>query len=349
MMIKIMPDFRYGVYNVPHTILNILGVRDNKALESLKDLQEDRIFLILVDAFGYNLFKKYIKNCNCMHLKLTSLFPSTTSAVLTTLYTGFSPKEHGILEWYMYYEELGEIIKTLPFSRRDSKENDELIKSGFSPDHIFNLPTIFEKLKKEEIKSQFLVRREYASSSYTLRMGKGAKIVPYSSLEKAFQLLKKSSAALNFLYLDYLDIMQHHYGPSSAEARDLLLKIWKHIENLKTHARNARIIVTADHGQIDIIKSFIINIPKNSVGGSPRDVFLYSNGLPALDYVEILKKEDILKLLGPGKEHPKLRKRLPNYILLPKDSYTLWFEKLGLKGLHGGLSPEEMFVPFILF
>ncbi len=344
-----MPNFRNGVYNVPHTILNILGIKDNEAIESLKDLQEDRIFFILVDALGYNLFEKYIKNsCNCEHLKLTSLFPSTTSAVLTTLYTGLSPKEHGILEWYMYYEEFGEIIKTLPFSRRDGKENDELIKLGFSPEHLFNLPTIFEKLEKEGMKSQFLVKREYASSSYTLHMSKGANIIPYSSLEHSFQLLKKSNADLNFLYIDYLDIVQHHYGLESMEIKDLLLKIWKNIGDLKNYARDARIIVTADHGQIDIKKSIVINIPKNSVGGSPRDVFIYSDETPVLDYAEILKKEDTLKLLGSGKEHPKLRERLPNYILLPKDSYALWFEELGLKGLHGGLSPEEMLVPFIL-
>ncbi len=346
---KVLPDFRNSVYNVPHTILNIFGIKDNKALEHLKDLGEDRLFFILVDAFGYNLFERYIlDSCNCEHLKLTSLFPSTTSAVLTTLYTGLAPKEHGILEWYMYYEELGEIIKTLPFSRRDGRENDELLKLGFSPKPLFNLPTIFEKLKKEEIKSQFLVRRDYSSSSYTLHMGKGANIIPYLSMEDSFQLLKKSNADLNFLYIDYLDIAQHHYGPSSKEVRDLLLKIWKNIEELKNYARDARIIVTADHGQIDINKSIVINIPKNSVGGSPRDVFLYSNEMPILDYAEILKKEDALKLLGPGKEHPKLRERVPNYILLPGDSHSIWFEEFGLKGLHGGLSPEEMFVPFVL-
>ncbi len=345
---EVLPDFRNGIYNVPHTILNILGLKSNKVLEPIKDLKKDKIFFILVDAFGYNLFEKYIKDsCNYDYFKLTSLFPSTTSAVLTTLYTGLSPKEHGILEWYMYYEEFGEIIKTLPFSRKEGKENDELIKLGFSPSNLFNLPTIFEKLKKEDIDSKFFVRKDYASSSYTLHMGKGAKIVPYTSLENAFQLLKKSNAALNFLYLDYLDIAQHHYGPYSKETKDLLLKIWKNIVDLKNHTKE-RIIVTADHGQIEVSENFIIDVPKNLVGGSPRDVFLYSDYLPSLDYMDALNKEDILKLLGPGKERPKLKERVPNYILLPRDSYTIWFEDIALKGLHGGLSTEEMFVPFIL-
>ncbi len=163
-----LPDFRKSVYNIPHTLLNTLGVKDNKALENFRDLQSDKVFFILIDAFGYELFEKYIKNdCNCIAEKITSLFPSTTSAVLTTLYTGLSPKEHGILEWYMYYEDYGGIIKTLPFSPRNSKENDKLIKLGFYPE-LFNLPTIFEKLKKEGIKSKSFIREEYA-------YGKGCK------------------------------------------------------------------------------------------------------------------------------------------------------------------------------
>jgi len=346
---KVLPDFRNGVYNVPHTILNILGIKNNKTLEKFKDLQEDRVFFILVDALGYNLFEKYIKNsCNCEYLKLTSIFPSTTSAALTTLYTGLSPKEHGILEWYMYYEEFGGIIKTLPFSRRYSRENDELVKLEFSPEHLFKFPTIFEKLEEEGIKSEFLVREEYASTSYTNYMGKGAKIVPYGSLEDSFNLLKKSRSDLNFLYIDYLDITQHHYGPSSKETKEMLLRIWKNIEILRDTARNAKIIVTADHGQIDVSKNLTIDILKNLVGGSPRDVFIYSNNLPDVNYTEILKKEDVLNLLGPGNEHPRLRERVPNYIILPKNSYLIWFENTNLKGMHGGLNPEEMFIPFIL-
>ncbi len=177
-------------------------------------------------------------------------------------------------------------------------------------------------------------------------MAKGANIVTYSSLSDAFKIMKNSEAELNFLYIDILDIIQHRYGVNSNETRDTVRKIFGEIGKLKN--KDATTIISADHGQIDVGKYFIMPIEEKYVGGSPRDVFVYAENTQILDNALTLKKSEILKLLGLGKEHPKLNKRMPNYIILPEDNLGFWFEKMSLKGLHGGLSKEEMLVPFII-
>ena len=48
---------------------------------------------------------------------ISALFPSTTSASVTTLNLGVPPARHGIYEWYMYVPAYGEVVQSLPFAR----------------------------------------------------------------------------------------------------------------------------------------------------------------------------------------------------------------------------------------
>lgn len=54
-------------------------------------------------------------------------------------------------------------------------------------------------------------------------------------------------------------------------------------------------------------------------------------------------------LFGPGTPHPRLADRLGDLIVAARnDAYLWWAEKENLLvGRHGGLSAEEMIVPFL--
>lgn len=345
------PNFKKGIYNVPHTILHILGLQDNRVLEDFKGCDSSRIVFILVDGMGINVIKTHFGEKFQHYTLLTSLFPSTTANVLTTILTGLSPRQHGILEYRLYYEVFGNVIKTLPFSPLDASENDVLLKMGVSPEKLFHLPTIFEKLEKEGIKSAALIRREYSHTSYTHNLLKGANIVPYSSLEDAFVKISKRKEALLFVYIDYLDTVEHRYGPNSPQTAEMLGKILYQLENLRRRERGA-IMVTADHGLVEIKRKIILDLHcPFPLGGSPRDVFLYSCNLDDVEGygIEILPKKEIISsnILGPGEENIALEKRAPDHLLLPPENVGVWDTSFELKGLHGGLSPEEMLIPFI--
>ncbi len=348
---RILPDFRRGVFNIPHTILNFFGLKNTMALEDYKDAQGDRLILILVDGLGMNLWKKYALHRRFPQFSiLRSLFPSTTANVLTTLYTGLAPKEHGILEFRMYYEEYGGVIKTLPFTTLDSDRNDLLVEMGYSPTPLFRLPTIFEKQRREGISSASLFREDYADASYTHYLMQGSKIVPYKNLEDAFLQLRKRKENFIYLYIDYLDTTEHQYGVHSRETGELIARIFREIEKLWKESK-AAIFITADHGQIDIEKKEIIPWNcENPPAGSPRDVFVYHCDVPEEGDWDIWSKEYILRsgILGEGKEQRNLRKRLPDYIILPRGNTGVWSDAFRAVGLHGGLSPQEMLVPFVL-
>ncbi len=345
---QVFPNYKRGVYNIPYTLMGMLDKPNPLMLEEFKDLNAERLIFILIDALGYNLFERYLKErIKGPYTKITSLFPSTTAAVLTTLYTGLSPKEHGILEWYMYYEEYGNVIKTLPFSPMDVDGNDVLLDMGISPKPLFAHPTIFQTLKKRGFKSSSYIRMEYAHSSYSEHMFKGAKIVPYGSLSEAFRMMNRDDSDLIQIYIDYVDTAQHLYGPNSQETQREIEKVFKEIEKINT---NATVVISADHGQMEIRRRMILNLKNQKIppGGSPRDVFLYQEEDIEEDF-KTFKKNDFITLLGPGRENENLRRRAPEIVILPGDFTGVWFRDFYAKGLHGGMSEDEMYVPFIVW
>ena len=54
-------------------------------------------------------------------------------------------------------------------------------------------------------------------------------------------------------------------------------------------------------------------------------------------------------LLGPGKPHPRLHDRLGDLLVLARGNAYMWWANKDdhLYGRHGGLSPDEMLVPFL--
>jgi hypothetical protein len=98
--------------------------------------------------------------------------------------------------------------------------------------------------------------------------------------------------------------------------------------------------------------------------GSPRDVFLRveEEHLPetaawlrqrlagrarVVPITEALQQQ----LFGLGKPHRRFVQRIGNLLILPERDELIWFEhikgkKFDLRGVHGGLRPDEMLIPF---
>ncbi len=346
------PDYSRSIYNIPNTILQIFGISSPQSLRDFKDVNVDKVALILIDGMGENIYSKSVGLRDANHYTITSIFPSTTAAALTTFLTGLSPREHGILEFRMYYEICGKIIKTLPFSPVDSYENDSLIKEECSPEQLFSLPTIFSKLHNEGISSCGLLRGEYWDTFYSKFLFDHARRVPYNSIKHAFNILPKLEEDFIFLYLDYLDNIEHHFGPYSPQSIRFLNHILMEIENFRKRAKNRTILVTADHGLMHIQKKRFMQVPHitDKIGGSPRDVFVYTQINEKYEAIASLPKTTLLQddLLGPGNAHPALHLRIPERVLLPPEGETLWYQPFQGKGLHGGLSKDEMLVPLLV-
>ena len=113
-------------------------------LELLAADRYDAVVFFLIDSFGWRFFDKFqdtpffrqITRAGSVQ-KLTSQFPSTTAAHITTIHTGMPVGEHGIFEWYYYEPVLDTVIAPLLHSFAGTSQRDTLKPAGAKPARLY--------------------------------------------------------------------------------------------------------------------------------------------------------------------------------------------------------------------
>ncbi|HUK80580.1 MAG TPA: alkaline phosphatase family protein [Nitrososphaerales archaeon] len=375
----VKPDYSgYCLSNVPSTIQSILGVNGGRpglpkdALGGVETSDVENVVLLLCDGLGYNEWKRqndrgFIGSISKKGSArpITTVFPSTTAAALTTVSTGLTPQEHGLPEWYVYMKELGEVIVTLPFSRVRESGRDTLL-GAFDPRSLFDGTTIFELLSKEGIHCTSLSNRAVANSAYSKVSRAGSSGVPYASASDMVVALRRTlerSSGPNFIYAywSYVDTIEHIYGPNTDEATVEASMISYALQEGflskldRGAAKKTLMLVTADHGQLNVdpekvvfmnrfaklVRSFQLTRGGAMIPpwGSARDVYLLVDEArleETKDYLEkklagiatVLKTEDAIDagLFGLNKPSRKFRRRIGNLMILPHGTNTVWFK-----------------------
>lgn len=392
--------------SIPGTIFNFFGIKSKipvltpEFYESYMSNKYKNIVLLFIDGLGFLQWKKYANHYPLFnqldhnnHLKrLTSIFPSTTAAALTTINCGATPAEHGLFEWYLYLEEIGQTIETIPFKALGQTETNSLLKDNVNPKVLLTLPTIYSRLKKYGITSYTFANKSYSNSVYSRLSRSGSVGVTYINfsdlaVKLRTQLVSATGKNYFFVYWDKLDTLGHEYGPSSDAYSAELNKI-SHLflsefvakipQKLK---QKTLLIITADHGLIDIDyhktiylnrdKNVFATLQRNKQGdvilptGSPREVFLHIKP-ERLEFIQnylnrklkhkaqVIRTDEAISLglFCKNKIKDQYKKRLGNLILLCKENHTVWREHpskpFKFLGHHGGLSPEEMLIPFAI-
>lgn len=392
-----------SLVNVPHTVLRNFGASSSKQTlppHTWNGLNGSRnLILFLIDGLGIDIVNKVlmevpilkeISERNFLH-SITSVFPSTTAAALTSIHSGLTPKEHGILEWNLYFQEVQCLMESLPNRPVSTTEMFDVHNIRLSPQSLFSDTTIYQRLQKARVKSIIIIPLGLINSTYVNTIGRGARILGYKSLSDLFSLLLRvliASEEQTYIYVYWPDIdsTMHIYGTKANESREKISEFFRALErfvrSVDTYlAEQTGCILTSDHGFADVNpeKTLYLNTFEEltrqykTMGngikmlpfGGPRDVFLSvkeSSLVQTVDYLKSVLKDfaDVIylndkyrtKFFGSGKEHGEFDFRLGNILILPHDNNSVWYEylpnqRLTCRGHHGGLSKEEMIVPFI--
>jgi hypothetical protein len=402
------PDFvppKYDgqcISNLPDTFCKLLDVRNLHSLTN-QDLYEytgqsniENLVFLLLDGFGYNSiqfaqgkfgFPSFEKlRHRSFILPLTSVFPSTTSTATTSLHTGLTPQEHGIIGYTMYMSEIGAIAQMLEmgpiFGRRS------LFEIGFDPQKFIGKNTIHEKLGANGITSNLYINKYIVGSGLSQITNRGANIVPiltapdlFVSLRRNLESQKSGSANFHFAYYATPDTIAHARGPftptyaSEVEAifhtiqRDLIEKLDRDV------AKRTLLIISADHGLAEIKQENIIDVAlhpdllrmlKVPPTGDSRCLILHSRTQDEISKIEdyfrvcfpdqfrVIRSSDALKegLFGFGAVKEQLPDRIGDLIAIPRgnmaiDNSNVQPRSEYVPGRHGGLSANEMIVPLI--
>ena len=367
----------YGFAHLPATLQYLLtGQADSATLPAAALGGEPRTFskviFILLDGFGWNFVERNLPRYPFLRRfleqgvvsKLSSQFPSTTTAHITTLRTGQPVGEHGLYEWFIYEPSLGEVIIPLMFSRAVNGGPESLAQSGVDPETIYPPGKNFYQGLGRKVTSYILEPAAIAGSTYNRFTTKGARVMPYKTLPEALVNVGKLAAtpqerALISLYYDGIDTLCHRYGPDSPHVRAEVDMVLTALENTLQPALeglgDVALILTADHNHTALI-------PENTVylgealphlapylaldaqgtllppAGSPRDCFLHVRpeyvdtvwaelGEYLRGRAEVFRTADLVRdgFFGPVISE-RLLSRLASVVVLPYQGQSVWWE-----------------------
>jgi hypothetical protein len=382
----------YTFAALPATVERLLLGRDGGLPRAaLGDAPEhaERVVLVLLDAFGWRFFTRHAERHPLLRrfladgavAKLTTQFPSTTAAHVTTLHTGRPVADHGMYEWNIYEPSLDALVTPLLFSFAGDGERDTLRRAGTDPRTLYPTGTLYRRLAAGGVRCLAFHPSSFSPSTYDGVLLDGATLHPYDTLATAFGALAAALAAepgpaYAYVYIDTLDATGHQHGPASEAFDAEAVRCLDAIEAaLPALPRGTLLLLAADHGQVtvDAATTRFVNELWPGIGehlrrdrrgrplapaGSARDLFLHTApggharlvaGLRDLlgACAEVHATADLvaegLFAAAPG---PRLAERLGDVCVLPAPGETVWWRERGrfdmrFRGHHGGLTPDE--------
>lgn len=377
----IFPNYNHCVLNSITSILRYYNIESNHtSLESLDKILAEKkyrnIVFLLLDGMGEHILNNISKDGYFNQKKIdivTSVYPSTTTAALTSYYSGKAPYETGWIAWSQYFKEYGRALDM--FSHKESYLGDQIkkpMREVFSEDMKYE--SVFEKIENQNPN----VRAYAIQPDYAERRGKRQVIA--NDIDEIVTEIKDvcsiEGEKFIFAYSDNPDGILHRFGTDSKEASDFLLETEEKVKNLRQElGDDTIIIVSADHGHknIDKVHSILdfpelmecLIIPPSLecrflsfwVKEDMKETFEQRFNSVLKDEYWLMTKKELLeeyKLLGEGKKHKKIDDFIGNYVAISIAGSMIRLEtylaegKPIRKSTHCGLTKDEMEVPVIV-
>lgn len=375
----IKPNYEHCILNTITSILKYYNVSTPfsslEALDNKLNKKYKNVILLILDGMGSHILDHlsingYFKNneIDCV----TSVYPSTTTAALTTYYSGKPPYETGWIAWSQYFKEYGRAIDML--SHKESYKGDSLKGAKLNVfDNIVNYEPIFAKIEQASPN----VKAYEITPNYSDKRSKRS--IRADNIDEILDNINALCESLDekfiLAYCDNPDSILHKYGTSSNEAKNFITLAENKIQEWsKNQSEDTIMIISADHGHKDIEKVYtLLDYPEiqecliTPPSLESRVVAFWVKEDMKKEFEErfnkifsgeflLLNTHDFLEehYLGFGKKHPKIDDFIGNYIALSISSSIIRLEtfladgKPVKKSTHCGLSKEEMEVPVIL-
>ncbi len=382
---KVLPDYRDGsIVNLMASILAAYGRRSKyhqlKGLSGKGIAKYRNVVLVVLDGLGYHLLMRHAQAgflAGNLRRKMTTVFPSTTAAAITSFVTGLAPEDHAFVGWFTYLREFGMVSTILPFVPRMGGLSFGML--GLDPKAFFGLPTLSERIREEKhlVTQDKLVGNDYAQ----MTVSEDVIVHPHHSLQtfaNGIERSVRSSRRRKFVYAYWprVDSLCHRFGTADPAVSAHIAELDRAFGRLKGKLKGTRtlFLITADHGLVDTPRRININTVPGMrdclvlpLSGEPRAAYCFVRMGKEREFraiwrrhlkgdVELFRTKDIIArhYFGLGKPPQRFLERCGDYMLIPKDGTVISDFLYGepehyFVGNHGGLSAEEMEVPLITF
>ena len=370
-MKTLFPDYNRCQVNIANSILKYYGAKTSHS--SLKELDKylnkdyKNVVLILYDGFGSKLIENNLGKdsflCKNKVDDLTAVFPATTTAATTSIISGLTPIEHCWLGWNIYVKSLD---KTVTMFKNVLKDTDTPAADYNVTKREFPYATIFDQINAtDHCQAHYL--SPFDGTHYDT-----------NNLDDMYDKIANicGNGEKNFVYAYCAepDATMHGYGTRSDQSIDMMRFLDDKTKELCDRlGDDTLIIITADHGHMDIKKHFVLtDYPKlknmlareTSLETRAVNFFVKEGMIKAFqqefkkqfsedDFILSTKREVIdRRLFGDGTPNAKFDSCLGDFLVIAVSDASIVDDynapSLGLKSHHAGLTENEVLIPLII-
>ena len=327
------------------------------------------VCVLLIDGLGSFNLKSSAAHAGYLNsrpsLPASCFFPATTATSIVSFATGKPPWATNFIG-YQIYERSSDTKRNL-LTGWESQE---------SAHEFQNLETISEMALNQSIEFHTVAPAAYEDSGFTAATMRGSSFHGTKSLEERFAiaktLLADAKQKVVYLYVPELDQLAHAKGWQSQAWLSKLEDLDAQVSFLASSLnKNSAIIVTADHGVIDVpqsnhvyIDSYIDKESLLNVGGDTRALYLYLKDASSTDAHLATLEQAVGEscyvitpqaLIEAGYWSKDMEYDLvPDILILAKKEVALYHRDFAKKkslemiGHHGSITQQEMSIPLIL-
>jgi len=364
--VPVIPDYSGANLTgiIPGCLLGTSGRRPNWFPQPLQEAE--RIVLLVIDGLGYEQLLRHAHIApNLMSLvggSITTIAPSTTASALTSLVTGASPAEHGIVGYRM---DMGDSIMNSLRWWSDTRD----LRKVHPPATVQPIPPFVG------MTIPVVSRAELEGSAFTEAHLRGSRPCGWraaSSIVAQCANLISSGEKFVYAYYDGIDKIAHERGFGAYYDSEIAATDWLVGSLLNTLPSGTTLAITADHGQVQVGDNVVhlsddIKASLHHQSGEGRFRWLHAKRGQESDLLQIAtdsysdiawvaSRDQVIEeaWLGPargGRIADQVKRRLGDVALVPFTATTfddpLDSGPFSLVCRHGSLTADEMFVPFL--
>ena len=368
----VLPDYRGACLS--NVVPALMGPPDAADWLPAPAREAKAVVLLLVDGMGWEQLQERAELVPVLSAMegdpITSVAPTTTTTALTSLVTGATPGEHGLIGYQIHVE--GQTLNALRWTAgRGQKKTDA--RKSIVPEQFQSRPAFFGR------RVPAVGRSEFHGSGFTRAHLDGVDHRGYklnSSIAVEVKALVEGGAPLVYAYYDGPDRIAHEYGFGphlDAEYADVDRLVEQILAVLPPEAA---LLMISDHGQVMVGEATVelardVLALSSAASGEARFRWLHARPGRVGELLEaavehygrhglVAGQQQVLDegWFGP-QVSPEARSRMGDVALVPRDPVAFVEPKpppkdrpgkesdppFKLLARHGSLTSAEMLVP----
>jgi hypothetical protein len=319
------------------------------------------VVLFLIDGLGWTALEAHRSLLPRLAAldghAITTVAPSTTASALTSLATGLTPAEHGIVGFRMRIERA--VLNVLRWQVDEGPPPDPFVVQR--QDGFLGRPV------------PVVTKSEFRMTKFTDAHLRGTRFVGWTTTATLVQQCRRligEGEPLVYAYYPGVDSVAHEFGLHDEFFRSELIAADRLVGDLvDALPPNVTVLVTADHGQVHMGAAGWVGLqPLHSMvdayAGDGRFRYLYARRGAAADLLAaardeyghqawVMSRDELIDggWLGPGPVRTQVRRRIGDVVLAAHEPVGFvdptFPREAGLIAGHGSLTPDEMLVPLL--